>query len=233
MMEDKTMAMPKSQLDARFVEDILYKNQVVNNKRGYLITKRAIDVIGSFIGLVLLSPLFLVVALLIKIEDPKGKVIFKQVRVGKNGKKFNIYKFRSMVSNAEELLDKLLDCNETSGAMFKMKDDPRITHIGHFIRKTSIDELPQLVNVLTGDMSLVGPRPPLPREVAEYTEYDKQRLLVTPGCTGLWQVSGRSEVGFEEMVELDLKYIRNRSILNDLKIVFKTFLVVFTSKDAY
>ncbi|MDF2792147.1 MAG: Priming glycosyltransferase, partial [Neobacillus sp.] len=228
-----TMAMPKSQLDARFVEDILYKNQVVNNKRGYLITKRAIDVMGSFIGLVLLSPLFLVVALLIKIEDPKGKVIFKQVRVGKNGKKFNIYKFRSMVSNAEELLDKLLDCNETSGAMFKMKDDPRITHIGHFIRKTSIDELPQLVNVLAGDMSLVGPRPPLPREVAEYTEYDKQRLLVTPGCTGLWQVSGRSEVGFEEMVELDMKYIRNRSILNDLKIVFKTFLVVFTSKDAY
>lgn len=227
------MAMPKSQLEARFVEDILYKEKAATKKRGYLVTKRAIDVIGSFVGLVLLSPLFLIVALLIKLEDPKGKVIFRQVRVGKNGKEFNIYKFRSMVSNAEELLGSLLEYNETTGAMFKMKDDPRITRIGHFIRKTSIDELPQFVNVLIGDMSLVGPRPPLPLEVAEYSEYDKQRLLVTPGCTGLWQVSGRSEVGFEEMVEMDLDYIRNRSVLKDLKIICKTVLVVFASKDAY
>ncbi|MDN3954724.1 sugar transferase [Sporolactobacillus laevolacticus] len=227
------MAMPRSQIEARFVEDILYKNQLAKEKKGYLITKRAIDIIGSFIGLVLLSPLFLIIALLIKLEDPKGKAIFKQVRVGKNGREFNIYKFRSMVSNAEELLDNLLDCNETTGAMFKMKDDPRITRIGHFIRKTSIDELPQLVNVLVGDMSLVGPRPPLPREVVEYTEYDKQRLLVTPGCTGLWQVSGRSDVGFDEMVELDLQYIKNRSILNDFKIIIKTVSVVFNSKNAY
>lgn len=233
MMEDKTMAIPRSQIEARFVEDILYKNQIAKEKKGYLITKRAIDIIGSFVGLVLLFPLFLIIALLIKIEDPKGKVIFKQVRIGKNGKTFNIYKFRSMISNAEELLDKLLDCNETTGAMFKMKDDPRITRIGHFIRKTSIDELPQLVNVLTGEMSLVGPRPPLPREVAEYTEYDKQRLLVTPGCTGLWQVSGRSEVGFEEMVELDLKYIRERSLFEDFKIICKTVGVLFGSKNAY
>lgn len=227
------MAMSKSQLDARFAEGILYKNQTVNNKRGYLIAKRAIDVIGSFIGLVLLSPLFLVVALLIKLEDPKGKVIFKQVRVGKNGKKFNIYKFRSMISNAEEMLDDLLDCNETSGAMFKMKDDPRITHIGHFIRKTSIDELPQLVNVLIGDMSLVGPRPPLPRETVEYSEYDKRRLLVLPGCTGLWQVSGRSEVGFDEMVRLDLEYIRKRSLLFDLYIICKTIKVMIFPNSAY
>ncbi|MCQ2009550.1 sugar transferase [Sporolactobacillus sp. STSJ-5] len=225
--------MPRSQIEARFVEDILYKNQLVNEKRGYLVTKRAIDIIGAFIGLVLLSPLFLVVALLIKLEDPKGKVIFKQVRVGKNGKKFNIYKFRSMISNAEELLGDLLDCNETTGAMFKMKDDPRITRIGHFIRKTSIDELPQLVNVLKGNMSLVGPRPPLPREVVEYSEYDKQRLLVIPGCTGLWQISGRSDVGFEEMVELDLKYIQNRSLLVDIKIILKTFIEVFRAKDAF
>jgi len=117
--------------------------------------------------------------------------------------------------------------------MFKMKDDPRITKLGKFIRKTSIDELPQLWNVLKGDMSLVGPRPPLPREVAQYTEYDKQRLLVTPGCTGLWQISGRSNVGFKEMVELDLQYIRNRSILFDLKIILKTVLVLFGSKDAF
>jgi lipopolysaccharide/colanic/teichoic acid biosynthesis glycosyltransferase len=117
--------------------------------------------------------------------------------------------------------------------MFKMKDDPRITKIGKFIRKTSIDELPQLFNVLKGDMSLVGPRPPLPREVAEYSEYDTQRLLVTPGCTGLWQVSGRNSLGFEEMVELDLQYIRERSFLFDIKIILKTVLVLFGSKDAF
>lgn len=227
------MAMPRSQIEARFVEDILYKNQIAKEKKGYLITKRAIDIIGSLIGLVLLSPLFLIVALLIKLEDPKGKVIFKQTRVGKNGKEFNIYKFRSMISNAEELLDNLLGCNETTGAMFKMKDDPRITHIGHFIRKTSIDELPQLVNVFFGDMSLVGPRPPLPREVAEYTEYDKQRLLVTPGCTGLWQVSGRNDVGFDEMVKLDLQYIRDRSIKTDLLIMIKTIKIIIIPNSAY
>jgi lipopolysaccharide/colanic/teichoic acid biosynthesis glycosyltransferase len=138
-----------------------------------------------------------------------------------------------MISNAEEKLQELLKHNEVSGAMFKMKDDPRITKIGKFIRKTSIDELPQLFNVLKGDMSLVGPRPPLPREVAEYSEYDKQRLLVTPGCTGLWQVSARNSVGFEEMVELDLQYIRERSFLFDIKIILKTVLVLFGSKDAF
>lgn len=138
-----------------------------------------------------------------------------------------------MVSNAEEKLQELLQYNEVSGAMFKMKDDPRITKIGKFIRKTSIDELPQLFNVLKGDMSLVGPRPPLPREVEEYSDYDKQRLLVTPGCTGLWQVSGRSNIGFKEMVDLDLMYIRKRSLLFDIKIILKTVLVLFGSKDAF
>jgi lipopolysaccharide/colanic/teichoic acid biosynthesis glycosyltransferase len=144
-----------------------------------------------------------------------------------------MFKFRSMVSDAEEKLKEILKYNETSGAMFKMKNDPRVTKVGRFIRKTSIDELPQLFNVLKGDMSLVGPRPPLPREVEEYTEYDKQRLLVTPGCTGLWQVSGRSNIGFNDMVELDLKYIHNRSLFMDIKIILKTFLVLFGSKDAY
>ncbi|MFB5166675.1 sugar transferase [Parageobacillus toebii] len=206
---------------------------VVNDKKGYLIAKRIMDICGALIGLICLSWLFLIVALLIKLEDPKGPVFFKQVRVGKDGKEFYMYKFRSMVTNAEELLDSLLHLNEATGAMFKMKNDPRVTKVGRFIRKTSIDELPQLWNVLKGEMSLVGPRPPLPREVAQYTEYDKQRLLVTPGCTGLWQVSGRSNVGFEEMVELDLKYIRERSILFDLKIIFKTILLLFGSKDAY
>jgi lipopolysaccharide/colanic/teichoic acid biosynthesis glycosyltransferase len=167
------------------------------------------------------------------VEDRKGPVFFKQIRIGKDGKEFNMYKFRSMVSNAEELLDELLNKNETSGAMFKMKNDPRVTRIGKFIRKTSIDELPQLLNVLKGEMSLVGPRPPLPREVEEYTTYDKQRLVVTPGCTGLWQISGRSNIGFSEMVELDLKYISQRSLLNDLKIIIKTIFVLLGSKDAF
>ncbi|WP_242257470.1 sugar transferase, partial [Bacillus cereus group sp. BfR-BA-01379] len=165
--------------------------------------------------------------------DPKGTVFFKQARVGKSGREFYMYKFRSMSTDAEEKLKDLLKYNEVSGAMFKMKDDPRVTKIGKFIRRTSIDELPQLINVLMGDMSLVGPRPPLLREVNEYTDYQKQRLLVTPGCTGFWQVSGRSSLGFEEMVELDLTYIQNRNIFLDFKIIFKTFKVLLGSKDAY
>ncbi len=209
------------------------KNISVNTARSYLVMKRAIDIIGSFCGLVVLSILFVIIALLIKLEDPKGKVFFKQLRVGKDGKEFYMYKFRSMASDAEERLKELLALNEVSGAMFKMKDDPRVTKIGKFIRKTSVDELPQLFNVFRGDMSLVGPRPPLPREVAEYSAYDKQRLLVTPGCTGLWQVSGRSNVGFEEMVELDLRYIKERSLSFDIKIILKTVLVLFGSKNAF
>ncbi|NNU90147.1 sugar transferase [Anoxybacillus sp. CHMUD] len=211
-----------------------YTQQViVNDKKSYLIAKRTMDIIGAMIGLILLSWLFLIVAVLIKLEDPKGPVFFKQIRVGKDGKQFYMYKFRSMVTDAEAKLQELLKYNEVSGAMFKMKNDPRVTKVGKFIRKTSIDELPQLWNVLKGEMSLVGPRPPLPREVAQYTEYDKQRLLVTPGCTGLWQVSGRSNVGFEKMVELDLKYIRERSLLYDLKIILKTIKIMVKPNSAY
>ncbi|MGO5013588.1 sugar transferase [Niallia sp. Sow4_A1] len=209
------------------------KNVSVNTARSYLVMKRAIDIIGSFCGLVVLSILFVIIALLIKFEDPKGKVFFKQLRVGKDGKEFYMYKFRSMASDAEDRLKELLALNEVSGAMFKMKDDPRVTKVGKFIRKTSLDELPQLFNVLKGDMSLVGPRPPLPREVAEYSNYDNQRLLVVPGCTGLWQVNGRSNVGFSEMVELDLEYISKRNIVIDLKIIIKTITILFGSKDAY
>jgi lipopolysaccharide/colanic/teichoic acid biosynthesis glycosyltransferase len=195
--------------------------------------KRAFDIIASILGLVLLAPVLLLVSLFIKLDDPNGKVFFSQIRVGEKGRPFSIYKFRSMVSNAEQLLDKIIDKNETTGAMFKMKDDPRVTRIGHFLRKTSMDELPQLINVLKGDMSLVGPRPPLPREVEKYTGYDMQRLLVRPGCTGLWQVSGRSTVGFHEMVELDLKYIHERSILIDFKLIMKTVFLLFGSKNAF
>ncbi|MFC0471070.1 sugar transferase [Halalkalibacter kiskunsagensis] len=205
----------------------------VNESKVYLFNKRLIDIMGSLAGLIFLSPLFLLIAILIKLEDRNGPVFFKQVRVGKNEKEFHMLKFRSMVSNAEELLESLLEQNEVSGAMFKMKDDPRVTRIGKFIRKTSIDELPQLINVLKGEMSLVGPRPPLPREVKEYTEYEKQRLLVIPGCTGLWQISGRSNIGFREMVELDLTYVENRTVWFDIKIITRTFLVLLGSKDAF
>lgn len=207
--------------------------EVENQKIAYLISKRLFDIFGAIIGLVVLSIILVVVALLIKIEDPKGPIFFSQKRIGKNGKEFKMYKFRSMVTDAEAKLEELLKYNDVDGAMFKMKDDPRVTKVGKFIRKTSMDELPQLFNVLKGDMSLVGPRPPLPREVVEYTSYHMQRLLVTPGCTGVWQASARNSVGFEEMVEMDLYYIRNRGFWFDLKIIFKTIMVLFGSKNAY
>ncbi|MFP7733899.1 sugar transferase [Priestia aryabhattai] len=212
---------------------VMTESVVVANSKAYRFTKRSLDILGAGLGMLFLSWLFIIMAIAIKIEDPKGPVFFKQKRVGKDGKEFDMYKMRSMVSNAEELLESLLKHNEVSGAMFKMKNDPRITKIGRFIRKTSIDELPQLWNVLKGDMSLVGPRPPLPREVNEYTLYQKQRLLVTPGCTGLWQVSGRNNVGFEEMVELDLKYIQKRTIMFDIYIVFKTVKCILLPNSAY
>ncbi|MBD8069405.1 sugar transferase [Bacillus sp. PS06] len=207
--------------------------RTLEEKRIYLFLKRVIDLVGSIVGILIVSPILIFVSLLIKIEDPSGPILFSQTRVGKNGKEFTMYKFRSMVTDAEKRIEDLLKYNEVSGAMFKMKEDPRVTKIGKFIRKTSIDELPQLWNVLIGDMSLVGPRPPLPREVLEYTKYDSQRLIVTPGCTGFWQVNGRNSVGFNEMVELDLEYIRNRSVFVDIKILFKTVKVLFGSKDAF
>lgn len=211
----------------------MINQSVIEKKYFYRLTKRFIDIIGSLVGLILLSPLFLVVAILMKKEEPKGPIFFSQIRVGKNEKVFKMYKFRSMCVDAEEKLAELLKHNEVEGAMFKMKDDPRVTKVGKFIRKMSIDELPQLWNVLKGNMSLVGPRPPLLREVAEYTEYDKQRLLVKPGCTGLWQVSGRNEVGFDEMVALDIKYIKNLSIIHDAKIIFKTIGIMIKPNGAY
>lgn len=195
--------------------------------------KRMLDVLLALAGILAVSPLCLIVAALIKRSDPAGAVIFKQFRIGKDGKPFLMYKFRSMVTGADRMLDNILHLNETEGAMFKMKNDPRITPIGRFIRRTSIDELPQLFNVLRGDMSLVGPRPPLPNEVEGYTPYERQRLRVTPGCTGLWQVSGRSKLGFKRMLELDLEYIAEWSIWLDVKIMLRTFRVLFGSKDAY
>lgn len=161
---------------------MLHSGEESKGMESYLVMKRIIDILFSALGLLFLLPLFAVVAVLIKLEDPKGKVFFRQMRVGKDEKLFPMYKFRSMVSNAEELKESLMAYNEVSGAMFKIKNDPRITRIGRFMRKTSIDELPQLWNVLMGHMSLVGPRPPLVEEVEQYTEYDKQRLMVTPAA---------------------------------------------------
>lgn len=197
----------------------------------YHFTKRFIDIICSIIGIVFLSPLMLITSIAIK-TNSKGPAIFTQKRVGKNGRTFRMYKFRSMVVNAEDLLYKLKDKNEMSGPMFKMKDDPRITSVGRFIRKTSIDELPQLFNVLKGEMSLVGPRPNLPKEVMNFSNWQKQKLLVKPGLTCYWQVMGRSDIGFEEWMKLDIKYIKERNILLDLKLIFKTFFVLFGDEHA-
>ncbi|WP_027955576.1 sugar transferase [Halobacillus kuroshimensis] len=209
------------------------KLDVPSPTRTYFIMKRTFDLLAALIGLVILSPVFLIVSILIKWEDPKGPVLFKQLRVGESGSTFYMYKFRSMVYNAEEMLDTLIDQNEVEGPMFKMKRDPRITKVGYWIRRTSIDEFPQLINVLRGEMSLVGPRPPLPREVIIYSNYDMQRLLIRPGCTGMWQVSGRSNVSFKEMVQLDLYYIQHQSLKLDMKLLFKTFYVVVSSKGGY
>lgn len=206
---------------------------VQRERYGYRLIKRLLDVCASFTALVLLSPMFLVVAIAIKAEDSQGKVFYSQIRVGKGGKRFKMYKFRSMVSNADELLKTLISENDVDGAMFKMKLDPRVTKVGSFIRKYSIDELPQLVNVLKGNMSLVGPRPPLEREVKEYTDYDKQRLYVKPGCTGLWQATVRNSVGFDEMVRLDLIYVQKRSLKFDLWIIFRTVKIMFRPNGAY
>lgn len=203
------------------------------DETGYLRMKRLIDLVLSLGGLIMLLPVLTLIALLIKIENPRGPIFFRQTRIGKDEKPFTMYKFRSMVTDAEKLLDSLSNQNEIQGAMFKMKNDPRITKVGKWIRKTSFDEMPQLLNVLKGEMSLVGPRPPLPNEVAEYTAYDKLRLIVVPGCTGLWQVSGRNHVGFKEMVELDLIYIRKHSLWFDLKILFRTIGVMVGSKGAF
>lgn len=197
-------------------------------KRVYSFFKRLFDIIISFVALCVLLVPILILSLIIYIDSPGASPVYKQKRVGKNGKEFKFYKFRSMVPNAEEMLDSLIDKNEMDGPAFKIKDDPRITRIGKFIRSSSIDEIPQLWNVLKGDMSLVGPRPPLPREVAVYTEYQMQRLLVTPGITGYWQIQPkRNDLSFEQWLELDLKYIKERSFKTDFIILIKTVGAVF------
>lgn len=216
-------------------EDNLAKETIYIKEHSavYIKFKRVFDISFSLLALVILSPVFLIVGLIIKLDGPQGEVFFQQKRVGVNGRIFKMYKFRSMYPDAEERLERIKHLNEIEGHMFKMKNDPRVTHIGKFIRAYSIDELPQLINVLKGDMSLIGPRPPLIREYKKYSNYDKKRLAIQPGITGLWQVSGRNSLSFDEMVALDLKYIRELSFLNDLKIFFKTFVVVIKKENAY
>ena len=217
---------------AQEVKKVKLDPSKVNGRVGYRAIKRGFDVLTSGLALILLSPLFLILIVLIKREDG-GPAFYSQERIGKDEKPFKMWKFRSMVVNADQMIDQLEDQNEINGAMFKIKDDPRITKIGHTIRKYSLDELPQLWNVLIGDMSLVGPRPPLPSEVEEYTDYDKQRLLVMPGCTGLWQVTKRNEADFDEMVWLDIVYINHSGIFEDLKLIIKTIGVVVHPNGAY
>lgn len=203
------------------------------DKRGLAVcAKRSLDVVISLLCLILLSPILALTMLAIKI-DSRGVLIFKQTRVGKDGSLFTFYKLRTMYVGAEQQKEGLLSRNEATGPLFKIKDDPRITRVGAILRKSSIDELPQLINVLKGDMSLVGPRPPVPSEVAEYSPIEMKRLSVVPGITGLWQVNGRSDTPFEKMVLLDLEYEHTWSFWLDLKILLRTISAVLSGRGAY
>ena len=202
---------------------VLDRKEQLRSKRGYWILRRGQDILFSLIALIVLLPIMLIVALVIFIDDPHGSPFFAQERCGRDGKRFKMYKFRSMYMDAEDRLKDLLPDNEMDGPAFKIKDDPRITRVGRFIRKISLDELPQLWNILKGDMSIVGPRPALPREVEQYTELQKQRMYVTPGLTCYWQVQPkRNDISFDEWMALDLKYIQERSFWVDWKIIFMT-----------
>lgn len=209
----------------------LNHKEVLSSKKMYETGRRIQDILLSLIAIVGLSPLMLLTALAILIDDPKGSPIFAQERVGRGGKPFRLLKFRSMCVDAEDKLAALRSDNEMDGPVFKIKDDPRITRVGRIIRKVSIDELPQLFNILKGDMSIVGPRPALPGEVAEYGEYERQRLLVKPGLTCYWQIQPRrNDISFDEWMDLDIKYIQERSFAVDWEIIFKTFGAVLTGQ---
>jgi exopolysaccharide biosynthesis polyprenyl glycosylphosphotransferase len=223
-----TRAEPRERLTLNdgYVHYVTYRH-----KPFQLALKRAFDIMASSIALALIAPLLLTVAAVIKLTS-KGPVLFKQERVGLRGRPFNMLKFRSMVVNAEELKARLMAQNEQSGPVFKMQRDPRVTAIGRFIRKFSIDELPQFINVLRGEMTIVGPRPPVPGEVAQYEAWQRRRLSVRPGITCVWQVSGRNEIGFEEWMYLDMQYIDNWSLAQDFQLMFKTVPVVLFGRGA-
>ncbi len=208
---------------------ILLQNIYRGDRRHYWLRKRAVDVLASALGLVVLSPLLLLIALLIVVDDPKGGPFFTQTRVGRHKKYFKMYKFRTMCVDAEARKAELQCLNEKDGPVFKIAKDPRITRVGAFLRKTSLDELPQLLNVLLGQMTLVGPRPPLPSEVGNYTRYDRMRLSVTPGLTCVWQVQpDRDDIPFNQWVDMDLEYIATRSQWLDMILIFKTIQAIFS-----
>ena len=204
---------------------------VLKKKPIYSFLKRFGDILGSLLIIILFSWLYLILAILVKCTS-KGPIIYKSQRVGKDGKLFTFYKFRSMRVGADQELDSLLDKNETGGISFKIKNDPRITKFGKFLRKTSLDELPQIFNILNGSMSFVGPRPALPREVEQYNDYQRQRLLVKQGLTCIWQCSGRSNTTFDEQIEMDLEYIKKRGFFFDIWLMIKTFFAVILGKGA-
>ena len=205
---------------------VIDRKENLREHRAYWFGRRTQDILLSSLALVVLSPVMLVTALAIVIDDPKAGPIFTQTRIGRNGKPFRLYKFRSMYPDAEERLEELLAQNEMNGPVFKMKEDPRITRVGRVIRKIGLDELPQLWNVLRGDMSIVGPRPALPREVEQYGEYERQRLYVTPGLSCYWQIAPhRNDLSFEEWMELDIRYVQERSFAVDWMIIWKTIVV--------
>ena len=204
------------------------REEMLKEKRNYWRLRRAQDILFSLLAMIVLSPVFLLIALAVCIDDPSGGPIFTQMRCGRDGKLFKFYKFRSMCVGAEEQLPNLLGDNEMDGPAFKIKEDPRVTRVGRFIRKTSLDELPQLWNILKGDMSIVGPRPALPREVKEYTDYQKQRLYITPGLTCYWQVQpNRNSISFDEWMDMDIQYIKDRNFWLDWKLIFLTIIAVF------
>ena len=213
-MESAISAAPQISID---------REKTLRSHRRYWVLRRAQDIVFSLLALILLAPLALLISLAIVLDSPGDGAIFRQRRVGRDGKLFWLYKFRTMCPDAEEQLNELLSQNQMDGPVFKIKDDPRITRVGRFLRKTSLDELPQLLNVLRGDMSSVGPRPALPREVELYSDYQRQRLYVTPGLSCYWQIAPhRNEMSFDEWVALDLKYIQERSFWVDWKIIFLT-----------
>ncbi len=206
----------------------------IKNSIGYLFIKRVLDILGSVIGIIVFSPVLLIIALAIKIEDPKGKIIFGHMRVGKDGNMFHCLKFRSMFANAEEMKKNFTEEQKREYAeTFKLQNDPRITKVGKFIRKTSLDELPQLFNILKGDMTLVGPRPIVTDELEFYGEYDVYYKAVKPGLTGLWQVNGRSDTTYDERVTFDMEYVSTRTVIGDIKIIFMTILKVLKRDGAY
>lgn len=197
----------------------------------YWLVKRIFDMAFSAAALTCLSPVFLVLAALIYLDDPNGSPIYTQIRVGRKGKPFRFYKFRSMVVGADQMLEDLQSSNEKDGPAFKMKNDPRITRVGKFLRRTSLDELPQFWNVFKGDMSLVGPRPALPEEVEQYSAYQRERLLVTPGLTCYWQTrKNRDEISFDDWMDLDIQYIQDRNFFVDLKLILLTVKVILTGE---